>query len=172
MVHGSNEDANLGSSEGVSAVAAARKVHKARKGSQTFDKHLKDLMAFKEEFGHCNVPKTKSRNNKHYSLGIWCNNTRPSYKAIKERGIPKHRLSKADIKRLENAGFQWSLYKTFDERLEDLMAFKSEYAGHCNVPTTNSRNKKQYSLGFWCNTMRKSYKKREEYRNIDCPKLT
>ena len=35
---------------------------------------------------------------------------RQSYKAIKEGGKPKYyKLSKADMKRLENAGFQWNL---------------------------------------------------------------
>jgi hypothetical protein len=71
-----------------------------------FDERLKDLMAFKAEFGHCNVPQTRSRNNRHYSLGKWCNNMRMSYKSIKEGRSPSHKLSKANIKRLENAEFE------------------------------------------------------------------
>ena len=119
-----------------------------------FDERLKDLIAFKAEFGHCNVPFTRSRNNNHYSLGLWCNDMRICHKAIKEGGIPKHRLSKADFKRLENAGFQWSLYNTFtfDERFNDLMAFKAEYA------STRSRNNTHTSLGLWCSGIRRSYK--------------
>jgi hypothetical protein len=75
-----------------------------------FDEHLKDFMAFKAEFGHCNVPKTgRSRNNKHLSLGVWCNNVRQSYKAIKMGRSPSRKLSKANIQYLENAGFEWSL---------------------------------------------------------------
>jgi len=150
----SNEDANPGSSDGVSAVTTATRVPKARKGQHTFGERFKDLMTFKAEFGHCNVPATYSRNYKHYSLGLWCSNVRMSYKTIKNGG---HRLSKAEIKRLENAGFQWSLYKTFDERFKDLIAFKAEY-GHCNVPQPWSRNNKHYSLGGWCIHMRKSIK--------------
>ena len=64
-------------------------------------------MEFKAEFGHCNVPATRSRNNKHSSLGIWCNNMRKSYKAIKEGRSPGIKLSKPGIRRLENAGFEW-----------------------------------------------------------------
>jgi hypothetical protein len=79
--------------------------HKDRKVQKTFDERIKDLMAFKAEFGHCNVPKTRSSNNKHYSLGIWCSNMRESYKAIKDGRSPVRKLSKADIQRLENAGF-------------------------------------------------------------------
>jgi hypothetical protein len=68
----SNEDTNIGSSRRVSAVAAATTmVHKRRNVCKTFDERFKDLMAFKEESGHCNVPYTKSRHDKHHSLGMW-----------------------------------------------------------------------------------------------------
>jgi hypothetical protein len=161
----SNEDTNIGSSRRVSAVAAATMVDKRRKEWKTFDARFKDLMAFKAEFGHCNVPKTKSSNNKYLSLGKWCGNMRWSYKAIKEGGIPRnYKLSKADMKRLENAGFEWNLYKTFDERLKDLTAFKAEF-GHCNVPQTFSSNNKYHSLGQWCGNVRRSYKAIKEGRN-------
>ena len=65
------------------------------------------------------------------------------------------KLSKANIQRLENAGFKWSLCKKFDKRFNDLMAFKTEY-GHCNVPVTRSRNNKHLSLGLWCSGIRRS----------------
>ena len=157
-MNGSNEDTNIGSSRRVSAVAAATMVYKRRQGAKTFDERFKDLMAFKEEFGHCNVPQTQSRNNKHTSLGKWCSHVRQAYKAINEGGIPRrYKLSKADMKRLENAGFEWNHYKKFDERFKDLMAFKAEF-GHCNVPKTQSRHYKHYSLGTWCNEMRQPYK--------------
>ena len=110
-------------------------------------------MAFKAKFGHCNVPCTQSSNNKHASLGKWCSHVRTSYKTAPRN----NKLSKADMKRLENAGFEWNHYKKFDERFKDLMAFKAEF-GHCNVPKTQSRNYKHYSLGSWCNEMRQSYK--------------
>ena len=74
-------------------LASATRFHKARKGHTIFDERFKDLMAFKEEFGHCNVPQTQSRSNKYYSLGTWCCNIRKSFKAIKEG-----KLSKPDIK--------------------------------------------------------------------------
>jgi hypothetical protein len=160
----SNEDANPGSSDGVSAVTTATRVPKARKGQHTFGERFKDLMTFKAEFGHCNVPQTQSSSKKYYSLGVWCSNVRQAYKAIKEGGNPSYRLSKTDIQRLENAGFEWNLSKKFDERLKDLMAFKAE-CGHCNVPQTKSRNKKYYSLGNWCGKMRQSYKAIKEGGN-------
>ena len=133
-------------------------VHNRRNVRKTFDERFKDPMAFKAKFGHCNVPQTNSRNNKHYSLGIWCSDIRCAHKTIKEGGIPIPKLSEANMKRLENTGFEWKLSKKvpFEERFKDLMAFKAEY-GHCNVPKTNSRNNKHLSLGQqWCGDIRRS----------------
>ncbi len=154
----SNEDTNIGASRRVSAVAAVTILHKRRKVCKTFDERFKELKAFKAKFGHCNVPTSRSSNNKHYSLGVWCSSVRTSYKSIKEGGIPlRYKLSKADMKRLENAGFEWNLCKTFDERFKDLMAFKAKF-GHCNVPRTNSNINKYRSLGQWCSHVRQTYK--------------
>jgi hypothetical protein len=125
-------------------------------------------MAFKADVGHCNVPQTQSRNNKHLSLGQWCKNMRQSYKTIKEGGNPGRKLSKADIRRLENAGFEWGFDRktyTFDERFKDLTAFKAKF-GHCNVPQTKSSNKKHSSLGQWCNDIRRSYKAIQQGRGM------
>jgi hypothetical protein len=154
----SNEDTDTGASRRVSAVSAVTMVHKRRTVHKTFDERFKDLKAFKAEFGHCNVPTTQSSNNKYSSLGMWCSHLKTSYKAIKEgRTAPRNnKLSKADIKRLENAGFEWNLCKTFDERFKDLKAFKAEF-GHCNVPCTQSSNNKYSSLGLWCKNVRTSY---------------
>jgi hypothetical protein len=101
IVHGSNEDANPDSSEGVSAVAATTRVHKREKRCcKTFDERFKDLMAFKAEFGRFNVPSTaRSRTNKYCSLGKWCSHARLSYNAIKKGGMPHCKLSKANIQR-------------------------------------------------------------------------
>jgi hypothetical protein len=59
------------------------------------------VVAFKVEFGHCNVPQTRSRNNKHASLGRRYSDIRGSYKVITKGGMPRCKLSKADIQRLE-----------------------------------------------------------------------
>jgi hypothetical protein len=79
------------------------------KSQVNFNKRFKELMSFKAEFGHYKVPKTRSRNNTHLSLGIWCNDIRQSYKAIEEGRTPIRKLSKDYIQRLENAGFKWRL---------------------------------------------------------------
>jgi hypothetical protein len=169
VMNGINEDVNTISRRRVLAVAAATRAKKRKKGNMSFDERFKDLTAFKAEFGHCNVPQTQSRNNKHSSLGQWCNNIRRSYKDIKEGRSPGRKLSKADIRRLENAGFAWGFRGktyTFDERFKDLTAFKADY-GHCNVPRTQSRHNKHLSLGNWCKHIRLSYKAIKEGRRPD-----
>jgi len=165
----SNDDVNIRSSRRVSAVAAATRSNKRSKGYKTFDERHKDLMSFKAEFGHCNVPGTQSRNNKHLSLGRWCNQMRMSYKDIKEGRSTGRKLSKADMQRLENAGFEWNVFKKvpFDERIKDLMSFKAEF-GHCNVPCTRSKNNKHLSLGKWCDNLRQSYKAIKEGSSPYC----
>jgi hypothetical protein len=170
VMNGINEDVNIdiSSARRALAVAAATRVKQRKKGIMSFDERFKDLMAFKEEFGHSNVPQTRSRNDKHLSLGKWCSNMRQSYKAIKEGRNPSIiKLSKANIRRLENAGFEWGFRcktYTFDKRFKDLMSFKAEY-GHCNVPATQSNNNKHSSLGNWCSNIRRSYKAIKEGRS-------
>lgn len=132
----------------------------------SFDERFNDLVSFKSEYGHCNVPSTSSQKNKFHSLGLWCINIRKSYKAMNE-GSPrcKYHLSKSQAERLEDLGFIWTnccnkRLLTFDERLKDLLAFKAEF-GHCNVPCTKSNNKFK-SLGNWCSKMRQSYRATKE----------
>ena len=76
----------------------------------SFDDRIKDLQAFKEEHGHCNVPQSKSDTIKYRSLGSWCNNI---YK-IKQGHTPnRYKLSDAyaKIQRLEAVGFKWNLHE-------------------------------------------------------------
>jgi hypothetical protein len=128
----------------------------------SFDDRVKDLQAFKEEHGHCNVPKSKSdKNAKYQSLGVWCSHIRCSFKTIKQGGSPHYKLSDANIQRLERMGFDFvrEVRISFDDRVKDLQAFKEEH-GHCNVPISKSeKNIKYQSLGFWCSHIRCSFKK-------------
>jgi hypothetical protein len=110
--------------------------------TKTFDDRMKDLQAFKEEHGHCNVTLSKSHRNKYQSLASWCNSVKQSYKNIKQGGrSPSYKLSDANIQCLERMGFEWSLRVgkgiSFDRRIKDLQAFKEE-RGHCNVSHSKS----------------------------------
>jgi hypothetical protein len=126
---------------------------------QSFDDRFNDLMAFKAKYGHCDVP----QRGENASIGKWCKNMRASYKKIQNNKKPKTKLSDEQIQRLNDAGFKWSIQGTFDERFNDLMAFKAMYS-HCDVSKTG----KNASLGQWCSEMRASYKK---IQNNQKPKM-
>jgi hypothetical protein len=122
-----------------------------------FDERFNDLMAFKAKYGHCYV----SQHGEDASLGQWCNIVRGSYKKMQNNQKPRTKLSDEKIQRLNDAGFKWCLHQgelmsknRFDKRFDDLMAFKAKY-GHCDV----SKRGENASLGLWCNTVRRSYKK-------------
>ena len=137
------------------------------KNTTKFDNRIKNLQAFKEEHGHCNVTLSKSdkksHNSKYQSLASWCCNIRYSYRKIKQGGKPSYKLSDANIQLLDRMGFEWGylrIYeerKSFDDRIKDLQAFKEEH-GHCNVPQSKSDKNTNQSLGLWCNSIRHSYK--------------
>jgi len=114
-----------------------------------------DLEAFKEVFGHCNVPQRYAGNP---SLGRWCSTTRSAYNAT-QKGLNRHttKLTPARITRLQEIGFKWSSHDaSFEQHCLDLEAFK-EVFGHCNVPERYAGNP---SLGKWCSNIRTAYKKK------------
>ena len=71
---------------------------------EAFEKRCRELIAFKEEFGHSNVPQ-KCANNP--SLGHWCDKMRGAYKKIQKGMKPNSNLSQDRIERLDEIGFQW-----------------------------------------------------------------
>lgn len=124
---------------------------------KTFDDRIKDLIAFKEEYGHCRVPQKINK-----SLQTWCAKVR------KDHDLPPHErtiLNEERIKQLEDLGFEWTNVnplnkptsnKKFDERVADLRAFKAKY-GHCTV-----QQKQDKSLQQWCAKIRREYKNIQE----------
>jgi hypothetical protein len=70
-----------------------------------FKKRCRDLIAFKEKFGHCNVPQKCANNS---SLGHWCSEMRKAYKKIQNGIKTRANLSQGRIERLEEIGFQWN----------------------------------------------------------------
>ena len=109
-----------------------------------WESKFEDLKIFKEEFGHCNVPKNYAANRE---LGVWCKGQRDK----KARGA----LSKERIARLEQIGFDFDpIDSQWEEMFEELKSFKSE-KGHCDVLT---RYKGHNNLGSWCHWQRTQYK--------------
>jgi hypothetical protein len=122
---------------------------------KSFDDRFIDLMSFRAKYDHCDV----SCIGENASLGQWCSQRRGSYKRIQKNQKPQLKLSDAQIQRLNNAGFKWSLRKAnsgFDDRFNDLMAFKAKY-GHCDVPQQGE----DASLSRWCSQLRVKYKKNQ-----------
>jgi len=121
---------------------------------EAFEKRCRELITFKEEFGHCNVPGRYAGNP---SLGYWCSDMRRAYKIIQKGMNTQYRLSHGRIERLEDIGFQWQVVdydEAFEKRCRELIAFKEEF-GHCNVHQRYAGNP---SLGKWCSHMRTAYK--------------
>ena len=127
-----------------------------KKGTRTgsFEGRCKQLIDFKDEFGHCDVPRKFSADP---SLGNWCRTMRGSYSKVQQGQTPHRNLTQDQIERLEEIGFKWKLgyqdRKTFEQRYHDLEVFKSKF-GHCNVPFKYSVD---LSLGNWCSGTRCAY---------------
>ena len=76
----------------------------------TWNERLGDLIRYKAEHGHCNVPQRQG------SLGEWVVNQRKAYKN------KKGKLSEKRIQKLDDLGFSWSARKNdklSNERVED-----------------------------------------------------
>ena len=119
-----------------------------------FQKRCLELIAFRDVFGHCNVPQKYTANQ---PLGTWCRVLRRSYTKIQKGLINNARvLSRERIVRLEEIGFQFDVGDydmIFENRCQELIAFKNEF-GHCDVPVQYASNR---TLGTWCSGMRSSY---------------
>jgi predicted helicase len=105
-----------------------------------WDEMFGRLCKFKEEHGHCDVPKKAG-------LGYWLGTQRKAYK--------NNELSRERIQTLEKIGFSWNTRKDkWDENFGRLVAFKKKH-GHCDVPRTGADQK----LGEWAHRQRIEYKK-------------
>jgi len=132
---------------------------------RSFEGYVEELRIFKEKFGHCNVTKSKNPANKPYiSLGQWCCKIRRSRKVMEEGKTPSLKLSKRQIEILDGLRFPWELSGHFEERLQDLIAFKVKF-GHCNVTSSASPANKPYLvLARWCYEIRRSRRMKKEGR--------
>eukprot|EP00980_Cylindrotheca_fusiformis_P021154 scaffold8128_cov60-Cylindrotheca_fusiformis.AAC.6 len=116
----------------------------SKKWNEIFD----NLVAFKEEHGHCCVPQ-------HYKPNIYL-----SQWVKRQRYYRKHRpelTSESRIQKLDELGFVWDAQEDFwKTRFEELKAYKHMH-GHCNVPCKYSANQK---LATWVKCQRRQYKLR------------
>jgi hypothetical protein len=111
-----------------------------------------ELIAYKEEFGDCNVP---SRYAGKPALGRWVSTQR----AHKKEG----ELGSDRIEKLDEIGFTWwDLHDdNWNQRYRELQEFHSVH-GHCNVPRGYAENP---GLGRWVNRQREY--KRTSFLELD-----
>ena len=109
--------------------------------AERWDKKFKELLKFKKQFGHFQVPGNLSA---YKQLLHWVNSQRKFYKQGK--------LSRERIRRLKEIGFKFRPYESvWEEMLLELVAFKKLY-GHCNVPRHSSPE--NLKLAGWVRRLR------------------
>jgi len=109
--------------------------------NKLFDIRVEELKAFKEKHGHVGVTVKHEK-----SLHGFCATMRAARRRTGGGGgtvITAYR-----IKALDELGFAWDKNKSFEERIEQLKAFKEKH-GHVCVP-----GKEDQSLATFCATMR------------------
>jgi len=108
---------------------------------QKWERMFSALLAFKEKYGHCNVPPDYADTP---SLGNWVSTQRRLKKL--------NQLSDDHELRLTDIGFCWDLpFAVWIRMFSALLAFKEKY-GHCNVQKTYAD---MPSLGNWVSTQRR-----------------
>ncbi len=105
-----------------------------------WDKMFKQLLDFKAEHGHCNVP-DKWKGNKQ--LGSWVGTQR-----TRKRGMSPEKIAK-----LDSIGFDWDPHENaWNQMFEQIEAFNKKH-GHCNVSQKWGKNKQ---LGKWVCVQRRT----------------
>jgi hypothetical protein len=119
-----------------------------------FQLRLKDVLAFKEIYGHVKIPKVYPINK---PLGRWVARIRTQYRCFKD-GKPSC-LTEEMVEQLNAIGFEWESTSkfaanvTWETRFEELIDYKEQYQD-CNVPKKFKRN---LLLGTWVRNQRYQY---------------
>jgi hypothetical protein len=127
-----------------------------------WEARFRDLMAFKERYGHTNVPQypTKAIPDDHRVSANFCRNCRTQYNY--HHNVDKQHLSfltNDRIQRLEDIGFCWDTREAMWQlRFKELQDF-TKLSGHSNVPARWSANPK---LAAWVATQRQKYRSQQE----------
>ena len=115
---------------------------------ETWMSRFDELVRFKDETGHCNVPYNQGQ------LGMWVSRQRFYYK--------QERLQRERVELLESIGFAWvrqtrtrtqpwKLDEQWKTRYTELVQYLIQH-GTCNVP------RKYGPLGRWANNQRRHYR--------------
>jgi hypothetical protein len=128
--------------------------------------HYEALKAFKEEFGHCNVPARYTRmknpdgtvDEKKRKMFNFVTSQRTSHRKL-SRGDLDHALTPEKIHLMDGIGFKWKVgpdVLPWEERLQQLVQFSQEH-GHCDIPQY-CKQRGYDGLGNWVCTQRRIYR--------------
>ena len=131
-----------GRSRGARASASKETTNSGQ--SRPWEESFELLKAYKEENGHCRVP--KSAEYRGFKLGRWVEMQRYDGKSAK--------LGKDRVSQLNGIGFTWVTRESsrpWNEWFALLKAYKEEY-GHCRVP--RRAEYRGFNLGAWVHNQR------------------
>eukprot|EP00978_Attheya_sp_CCMP212_P011263 scaffold27682_cov49-Attheya_sp.AAC.2 len=106
---------------------------------------FQELVKFKENHGHTNVPQHKN------TLGQWVN-TQRKHLVLREKGKRSH-ITQQRMDSLNGIDFDWVVQDNetrWTEKFSELLVFQ-KMNGHTNVPRS------QGSLGMWVRKQRRNY---------------
>ncbi|KAL7491914.1 hypothetical protein ACHAWT_001353 [Skeletonema menzelii] len=118
-----------------------------------WDQKFDELLDFKKQQGHCNVPQKYAPNPE---LGVWVNKQRQEHK--KREDEKTSAMTDERLKRLQSIGFTWAQrkgQKGWNKKYDQLLQYKAKF-GNCHVPT---KFKENTALGRWVSQQRAEYKK-------------
>ena len=120
-----NDDEVNGKEKNDSHLEAPRQTRTYHPCNKSFEERLDELQTFKAKHGHVRVTMKQDK-----SLGKFCRDMRSARRATGRRTMA---ITEDRVKALDELGFDWGGKKmTFDERLEELKAFKAKH-GHVRV---------------------------------------
>lgn len=118
----------------------------------TWEKMLNELIDFKKQYGHCDVP---ARYPPNTALGAWVAHQRVMKQQAERSKQSPPAMTLKRIQMLDAIGFIWDSYQaTWEKMFRELVAFKQEF-GHCEVPSRYSANP---ALATWVARQRGQYK--------------
>lgn len=140
-----------------SAQSSKPNAKKGRKNESQWNYNFNLLKAFKEEYGHCVVPRTYTIFGS--TLGYWVHSQRAEYQASRN-GRARSSITKERILRLESIGFDWDPIETqWRTNFNRLLQFKEKY-GHFRVPHHFKYDDGDtFNLYAWVGKQRAEYKK-------------
>ncbi len=131
-----------------------------QKSALNFEGHFRDLMSFKEKYGHCHVFSTLPTTSPDFNnLRTWCNAIKYGRRKLtneKKQRLMESGLFSTEVKRRAmKVGVQSKRSAAlFEGHFRDLMSFKEKY-GHCHVFSTLPKTSPDFNnLRTWCNNVK------------------